>query len=382
MKQHPLFGLFTLFLLSCTALAQTSTTTFESYKLLESRTIRTYVPENYDEEKMYPLFVVLDAEYLFDNVVANAKFYSYWNEMPEAIVVGIEQKETRNEDCGYDNNTGFPDQRGNQFFEFLGMEVIPNLAEKYNLAPFKIIVGHDFSANFINYFLFKDRPKFSAYINISPDLSPEMENRLPERLSNMNDKLFYFLATNKSNKKQDRLRINSLQSQLKNLNKENLTVYTQQFEQASNNAVAAYAIPQAMDKIFQIFKPISKKEYKEKILTQEAPVYHYLEEKYQTIEDLFNMKMSAGLNDIMAIYAAALKKEDLESLKYLGNLGKKQYPETMLGFFITAEFYEKNGQPKKALKSYEKAFSLEEIDFITKDLALERMDALKEDFGW
>ena len=38
--------------------------------------------------------------------------------------------------------------------------------------------------------------------------------------------------------------------------------------------------------------------------------------------------------------------------------------------------------PKKAFKTFEKAFQLEEIDFLTKDLALEKIDALKADFGY
>jgi hypothetical protein len=40
------------------------------------------------------------------------------------------------------------------------------------------------------------------------------------------------------------------------------------------------------------------------------------------------------------------------------------------------------GEPKKALRTFEKAFGMEEIDFLTKEMALEKMDALKADFGF
>ena len=40
------------------------------------------------------------------------------------------------------------------------------------------------------------------------------------------------------------------------------------------------------------------------------------------------------------------------------------------------------GEPKKALRTFEKSFQMEEIDFLTKEMALEKMDALKADFGF
>ena len=131
-----------------------------------------------------------------------------------------------------------------------------------------------------------------------------------------------------------------------------------------------------------MFKPINKKEYKDKILTSEEPVFKYLEDKYALIADLFGFKKSVELNDVMAIYAACRKKEDLESLKSLAELCKKEFPGTMLGFYFEGEYYEQKGEPKKALRTFEKAFGMEEIDFLTKDMALEKMDALKADFGY
>ena len=45
-------------------------------------------------------------------------------------------------------------------------------------------------------------------------------------------------------------------------------------------------------------------------------------------------------------------------------------------------YYEQIGEPKKALRTFEKAFGMQEIDFLTKDMALDKMDALKADFGF
>ncbi|MEB8328486.1 alpha/beta hydrolase-fold protein [Flavobacteriaceae bacterium KMM 6897] len=374
--------LFALFLCFGTN-AQVTQEIFESYKLQEKRDVRYYIPESYTTDKKYPLIVVLDAEYLFDNVVANAKFYSKFSGMPESIIVGVEQTKNglRFNDCGFDEASGLPTDQGKSFFEFIGMELIPYMESNYSTAPFKMFVGYDITANFGNFYLFKDDSLFNAYISISPTLAPEMENRLPARLGAINKKIFYSLIVEGQNSS-DKNRIMAMDKSIKDLNKESLRYFFDVYENADHISVATYGIGKALDNIFNMFKPISKKEYKEKILTSEEPVFKYLEDKYTMIAELFGFKKSVELNDVMAIYAACRKKEDLESLKDLSELCQKEFPGTMLGFYFEGEYYEQLGEPKKALRTFEKAFGMEEIDFLTKDMALEKMDALKADFGY
>ncbi|WP_340199595.1 alpha/beta hydrolase [Ascidiimonas sp. W6] len=364
--------------------AQIKTETFESFKLNERRPIKIYVPENYSEEKSYPLLVVMDAEYLFDLTVSNVKFYSYWQEMPEAIVVGIDQNynSIRFEDADFSDQDGLPKEKGNEFFEFIGNELVPYLQSNYTIANFKGIVGHSITANFSNYYLFKENPLFDAYIVLSPELAPMMENRVPERLAVFEDKKFYYLATSDRDKKQYKSRIADMNTAIKTIENENLHYYFDNFKEASHHSIASYAIPKALDQIFNVYKPISREEYKNKMLALETPVFEYLTEKYETIETLFGFKKQVSLNDIMATYAAIQKKEDLPSLENLSKLSKKEYPDTMLGFFFEAEYHEQMGEPKKALRTYEKAFGMPEIDFLTKDMMLDRIDSLKADFGW
>ena len=370
------------FLCVFAANAQVSKETFESYKLDEKREISIFAPENYTDEKSYPLIVVLDADYLFDIVVANVKFYTYWNEMPETIVVGIHQEETRDDDCFYSDKDGLPKEKGSSFFEFIGFELIPYMSQKYVLSNFKAIVGHGTTANFLNYYLFKDNPLFNAYINLSPTFAPLMEGRLPDRLASFKEKKFYYLATSEEDEKPNKKRINTLNADLSKVDSESLFYTFDNFSGGNHTAIASYAIPKALDKIFNIYKPISPREYRKKILTLETPIYDYLEDKYASIENLFGYKKPVSLNDIMATYSGIKKKEDMESLQKLAKLAKKEYPDTMLGFYFEAEYYEEIGEPKKALRTYEKAFGMAEIDFLTKDMALDKIDALKADFGW
>ncbi|MHA7829648.1 MAG: alpha/beta hydrolase [Flagellimonas sp.] len=363
--------------------AQVKKEIFESFKLQERRDVSYYFPEDYTEEKSYPLIVVLDAEHLFDLVVANVKFQSRFDRMPEAIVVGIGQlkNDLRWEDCAYDEVSGLPTEKGKMFFEFLGTEIIPYLETSYNIAPFKMFVGYDITANFGNYFLFKERSLFNSYISISPVLATEMESRVPARLSELDQTIFYNLIVEKQ-PTDDRQRILQMNTSISSITRESLHYFFDEYENADHTSIAAYGISKAFDNVFRIYRPITPAEYKSDILTSEEPVFNYLENRYQTIEDLFGFEKPVELNDIMAIYAACLKKEDYESLEPLADLCKKEFPDTMMGFYFEAEYYEFIGEPKKAFKTFEKAFQLEEIDFLTKDMALEKIDALKADFGY
>ena len=376
-------SVFFAMLFSLGTFAQVKHEIFESFKLQERRNVSYYFPEDYSPEKKYPLVVVLDAEYLFEQVVATAKFYSRFESMPEVIVVGIEQSENdlRWKDCAFDEYSGLPDEKGKSFYEFLGMEIIPYLDVTYNTAPFRMFIGYDITANFGNYFLFKDRSIFSAFVSISPLLAPEMETRIPERLTAIDQQIFYHLIVG-GGKSKSKNTILQLDQNLKSIDKKTLHYSFDEYPDANNVSIATYGLGKAWGHMFEVFKPISPKEYKEKIVTSEEPVFKYLEDKYAMIEELFGFRKSMSLNDVMAIYAGIRKKDDFESLKPLSDLCKREFPETMLGFYFEGEYYEELGEPKKALRTFEKAFGMQEIDFLTKDMALEKIDALKSDFGY
>ncbi|MEM9867966.1 MAG: alpha/beta hydrolase-fold protein [Bacteroidota bacterium] len=370
-------------LIHLTLAGQVKREIFESFKLQERRDVSYYFPENYTEDKKYPLLVVLDADYLFDIVVANAKLYGTHSRMPEAIVVGVHQSENdlRWDDCDFEQTTGLPTEKGAMFYEFLGTELIPYLETNYNIAPFKMFVGYDITANFGNYFLFKDKSYFNSYVIISPILATDMESRIPSRLADMDQEIFYNMILEKE-KTDDRQRILQMSNAIQSISKETLHYYFDEYDNADHLSIATYGVSKAFDNVFKMFRPISPKEYKAEILTSDEPVFKYLEERYDRIENLLGYRKPVELNDIMAIYAGSLKKSDFESLKPLAEVCKQEFPETMLGFYFEGEYYEQLGEPKKAFKTFEKAFQMEEIDFLTKDMALEKIDALKADFGY
>ena len=355
-----------------------------SNKLDQSRRLKIQLPRDYEEntEKVYPIVLVLDANYLFEPVAGNVDYFSYWEDMPESIVVGIMQGDSRYDDCNYDSTEFMPEGTGADFFEFIGLELIPYIDNNYRTAKFTIAIGHDFTANFINYFLFKDPPLFNGYICLSPDLAPLMDERLPERIPQIQTKTFYYLATGSDDIKDLREISEMLDTSLKGLKSDNFDYNFDNFDGATHYSLVARAIPSALEKMFSVYRPISKEEYTNVILKLNTPIHLYLTEKYATIKDLFGLTNPIRVNDYIATCKAAEKKKQWDSLREIATLAKKQYPDTVLGDYYLARYYEETGEAKKAMRIYQGAYDKEEVDFITIDTMLDKAEKIKEDFGY
>lgn len=356
----------------------------KSEKLGTSRRVKVQLPRNYHEntEKKYPIILVLDGDYLFEPVAGNVDYSSYWEDMPESIVVGVLQNDTRYSDCAFDESTYFPNEEGSKFFEFLGMELIPYIDNKYRTAKFIVAVGHDFTANFINYYLFKSPPLINGYINLSPDYSPMMEERIVERIPSISEKIFYYLATGTEDIKGLHTSAALLDSRLKGVKSNNFKYYYDDFAGANHYSLVGRAIPNAFDKIFSMYRPISKQEYSDVLLKMDTPISKYLVDKYAVIKDLFGITNNIRVSDFIATATAAEKKKEWESLKEIASLAQKQYPENMLGPYYLGRYYEETGDPKKAMKTYNGAYNKKEVDFITIDIMMDRADKIKNNFGY
>lgn len=355
--------------------------TIESSKLGETREVKIQLPRNYDPEGdvLYPLIIVLDGDYLFEPIIGNTDYHSYWGDMPKSIVVGVNQAKTRDLDLSYADDSYFPsDDGGAQFFEFIGMELIPYINDNYLTSNFRIVVGHDQSANFVNYWLFKDKPLFRGYIAFSPDLSPEMSTRLQERLTTTTEDTFYYLATADNDVKRLRTEVLALNTAMNTIENPKLHYRFDDFTDADHYSLVGLGIPKAINEIFGLFKPISKKEYKEKLLAFEGSPYEYLMKKYEDIEFFYGFEKKVVENDMRAVLAAAKKKNNVEALKELSKLARREYPESMITAYYAGQYYEMDGNLKKALQNYQSGLLLEESEFITKDMLLDKIYDIQE----
>lgn len=377
------FVLVALIMCFNTLFAQVIYEEFDSYKLGEKRGIKIQLPHNYngDADMKYPVVIVLDGDYLFEPFVGNINYQAYWDEIPDCIVVGVNQATTRESDFEFSEETFLPSNDGAAFFEFISMELLPYINAEYNTSLFKIIAGHDLAANFINYYIFKEEPLFDAYIAISPDFALETTNRLSLRLSNLEieKRLFYYLATADGDIKSLRTSILKVNSKLKSISSPKLLYKFDDFVDSNHYTLVGQAIPNALNEIFQPYKPISKKEYLEELLDYTGTTFEYLQKKYDDIEYFYGLKKEVIENDLRAIAAACEKRDDYESLLKLAKLARKTYPDSMIGAYYYGIYYDAIGSYKKALQRFESGLLLKSSQFIDKDVLLDKIYEIKED---
>ena len=373
--------LFLFFICSNAIFSQKVTDTISSKRLNEDREITIGLPPSYDKHpnQKYPILVLLDGDFLFDAFQGALSYGNYWPNLPEVIIVGISQNKNneRETDCAVDQENGLPTEKGEAFFEFIGLELLPYIEKKYRTAPFKIIAGLDTTAGFLNCYLYKDVPLFDAYISMSPELPTGMEEQLPDRLAAIQKPIFYYHSSGDGDMKKMRKRILALDEVAKKINKPSLNYRFDDFKGASHYSLVLNSIPSALYQIFSVYQPISTTEFNEKIAVLTSGYVDYLIQKYDVIEKSFALKLPIRLNDFKAIEAAILKNKAYPEFEKLAQLAKKSYPKSMLADYQMGQMYEKKGETAKAVKSYMMAYQREEIGDLTKDMMIERADELK-----
>jgi hypothetical protein len=298
------------------------------------------------------------------------------------IVVGVNQSKTRMDDAYYDERNFLPADKGAAFFEFLGMELMQHLDNKYRTADFRVIAGHDYTANFINYYLLKPDPIFDGYINLSPDLAPPMADRISSNLAKSETKKWIYLATGTSDIPQLKKGIEDLNSQLAAIENDLVTYKFDNFDNATHYSLVGKAIPSALESMFSVYRPISQKDYNELLLQTSVSSVKFLTDKYESINELFNIQKKIRLEDFMAVHNAIEKTRRWDDYKELSKLAYDNYPGTMLGTFFEARYEEETGNPKKAMRTYQNAYGQEKIAFLDTDFMLAKADAIKKDFGY
>lgn len=358
--------------------AQTIYENFESRKLKTSRKLKIHLPKNYeaDSNLKYPVILVFDGDYLFEPVVGQVAFQTYFDKMPEAIVVGINQDKDRFYDSYHDEVSGLPIEYGARFFEFISAELIPYIDQKYNTSKFKVAVGHDLMANFMNSFLLKDDPLFKAYVNLSPDFIGQMDDNVVQRLRWLKEDVFYYMATSENDFAPLRNGILDANQKLTSIDNKNVKFYFDDFNDDSHYTLVTGALSQALDKIFELYKPISEREYKDDILTYKGTLDTYISNRYKKIENLFGIYKPISEDEFEKVVRAAEERDDLASIEKIGRLANKQDPTSSYGTYYMALHAEKTGKTKRAKKLYETALDLESTTYIDRELILTKVEGL------
>lgn len=336
---------------------------FKSVELGVTRTLKIFIPASYEkqENRLYPLAILFDGDYLFDVYTANARLFAQRDKAPEQIVVGIMQNRNkeRYNDCGYDKVNGLPTEESDRFYRFVRMELINYFESNYRLSPFRTLVGATLTANFINYFAVENQVVFDAFININPYYNNDMAAFLQNKLSQIEEqKMYYYLSSGNYNSKPKHKRIQEVAHLLKTLDNPNIVYKFDNFKNSTKISSIGQSIPQALAHIFDIYSAISQEEFSLNIQHLSPPdAIAYLENKYVEIEYLFGTNMKIRERDIYAIEPIIIDREEGDYLVSFGEMIHKLYPETPISDYYIGMFYEKRGRYKQALKNYKNGYA-------------------------
>ena len=376
-------SLLLLFFLNI-SFSQTIYENFESDFLKDTRELKVQLPRNYNENlsKEYPLIIVLDGDYMFEAVSGSVDYLSYWGNIPESIIVGVNQINTRYDDCSVLDNIDFvPISSTANFYDFISEELIPYFDKNYRTTKFKVAVGHEATANFINYFLLNNKTSFSGFIAISPKFSYNMENYLIERFDKIKTNVFYYLASSDRDFKSIDERTKEFSRNLNSSKNELISFKYKQYNNLTHYNLPIHSVSEGFEHVFATYSAINSIEYDSVLKKTSLSPVKYLINKYDNIANYYDINKTILVNDIRAIEKYIEESEQFKYYKDLSKLAIDKYPKTILGSYYMGLYHERTGDAIKAMHIYRSAYTLEDIEGITKDELLERADIISNDFN-
>jgi predicted alpha/beta superfamily hydrolase len=355
-----LVSLLLLFSISLTFGQETIYKEYSSEILNDTRDLSIYLPKGYNKDSIsnFPLAIVLDGHKLFDLYVGASNYYAQLDHAPEQIVVGIDMKDSRNKDAGYDVNNGNLDNNSENFYRFIRDEMIPYIEATFKTSPFLTIVGESLTANYITHFLKEEYSIFNAYICLNPTLSNTINNQVEsyrlKELSSEDNTFYFYLSSNPFSNTIKKDKIKNFGKFIKSFEIDNFNVV---FDELTNSPSSSSSIGEgifrAFAKIFEIYSGITKTEYNEKVKNLSPPeAISYLEIKYLDIEFLFGANIGIRKADVFAIEDIILDKEGGDYLDDFGKMILKLFPTSEMGHYYLGKYYESGKDFKRALQQY------------------------------
>ena len=355
-----LTSLLIFFSISLTFGQKTIFKKYNSEVLNDTRNLTIYLPKSYDKDSIsnFPLAIVLDGHKLFDLYVGASNYYAELDQAPEQIIVGIDMKDSRNKDAGYDMINGNLDNNSENFYRFIRDEMIPYIEASYKTSPFLTIVGESLTANYITHFLKEKYSIFNAYICLNPTLSNTIKNQIEsytlEELSSEDNTFYFYLSSNPFSNDKKKEKIKNFGEFIKSYEIDNFNVVFDELKSSpSSSSAIGEGIFRAFAKVFEIYSGITKTEYNEKVKNLSPPeAISYLEIKYLDIEFLFGTNLGIRKADVFAIEDIILDKEGGDYLDDFGKMILKLFPTSEMGHYYLGKYYESGKDFKRALQQY------------------------------
>lgn len=360
MKRKLFFSLSFILIFNLSALAQTDRVAsvvhflhkINSNILGEERTILVRVPANYGQtNEKFPVVYMLDAHAPQNSMMVGIVEQQAWGgQMPEMIVVGIQNTNRSRDLTPTDDGKGGRVGGGEKFMQFIEQEVIPLVEKNYRTQPFRIFAGHSLGGLTVVY-SFVSRPDlFNAYIAASPVLGYDNNyviKRAEELFKQKKDwKKTMFIGL--GDEPQYQKGFDSFRDLLKKANPKGFEYEFREFKEDNHGSVVLPAYYEGLRKIFAGWNPPQTGSIAE------------LENHYKKLSERFGYKILIPENMLNQIGYQFLQANQLVEAIDVFRKNAENNPNSPNVYDSLAEAYEKNGQLKQAKENYEKAYKLAE----------------------
>jgi Predicted hydrolase of the alpha/beta superfamily len=310
----------------------------ESNYLKSDRKITIQLPQSYYSQTKYkyPVLYLLDGDNNLNYTQSVAEFLADNGEIPELIIVAITSGVHRSSDyLPINPQTGDSNRGAEAFLNFITAELMPKVANEFRAAPFKIISGHSYGGVFVAYAFINGTNHFNAYISQSPyfdeTMGAPLTNEIKSTLNeNKQNKIYYFANLG------DEPNLASGFEKLETIfNQDNFKRHRLIIKKEPQKSHMTTRLVGQYDGLEQLFKKDWILSNKSLVQNKYKALLKHIEKlsKMYDYQVLYNEKYFATATQIF------LSMQDAESAHKTSELYKKQYPQSVLAHYMSANVY-------------------------------------------
>lgn len=307
----------------------------------DERTVKIYLPPNYDKKQKYPVIYTLDGYELFEITTNYENYLAKYNVLPNCIVVGIFHNDRNYETTpNYGSDINIPT---NQFLEgseklknHLYKEIIPLINSNYSVSGFNVLIGHSNTATLASQIISMPNNPFQGIIAITPDLLKEQIENLNKTLKEKRSKnLYYFVS---SGTKDDKYRF-ATGKKLDSIFKNNTNIGVKLKEEVYNAGHLDLVVKSLNDALMFIFSDYRNyNDFETKVNENNLSVLDYIKDKSNSTNQNYGIDFNLDEDDFYYLLDLVIAQKNSNLLEQLFEVGEKNE------FFAKDEAYSQKAQ--------------------------------------
>lgn len=190
--------LFLLIYAECPAEAQSLMNMTQLTNAPEYKNVRIALPADSPSDAKYNTIYVLDADYMFDLVVAMTGYLQYNEMIPPTAVVAVDYTQPEKRiDLGFNINSLSLTKNGEQFYRYISDCLIPIVEKAIPSSGYRVVMGHSYTATYLLEHLKRENPAFRSYLLFAPECSDQALNKSNYPAEYLKDRSVYIIAGDK-----------------------------------------------------------------------------------------------------------------------------------------------------------------------------------------